>query len=287
MLSKVKKVGRIVLDLKSDAAYRTALLKHEHHLPSLEERDRIIVDTIKREGVYVTTLQDLDLAATADLLSASNSLLPRMGMVSDNEPDQKWPEIYTVTDLPAFYNWGKQQRLLNIIENYIGLPVAYHGVHLRKDFPNKEQFGTLQWHRDSEDRNILKIIIYLSDVAEEHGPFEYVPLSLTSASQLSYYRIQYKFWRAQRASRLGINDDILEQSIPKSAWKSCPGPAGTVIFVDTAAVFHHGTSRTQERSTQFFVYTANPPKRPELCTQYWDNTFPKPRQEAESTQRPI
>jgi hypothetical protein len=33
---------------------------------------------------------------------------------------------------------------------------------------------------------------------------------------------------------------------------------------------------TQLRSTLFFVYTANPPKRPGLCTQYWDDTFPKP-----------
>jgi hypothetical protein len=284
MLSKIKK---IVSDLKSDAAYRTALLQHKQNLPSLEKYDSIIIDTLKREGVWTTTLQELDLTATSELLSASSNLLPKMGLPSDSEPDQKWPDIYTVTDLPAFSNWGKQQRLLNIIENYIGLPVAYHGVHLRKDFPNKEQFGTLQWHGDSEDRSILKIIIYLSDVGEEHGPFEYVPLSLTSPSRLSYYRIQYKLWRAQRSHNLGINNEILEQIIPRSAWKSCPGPAGTVIFVDTAAVFHHGTSRTQERSTQFFVYTADPPKRPELCTQYWDNTFPKPRQEAESTQRPL
>jgi hypothetical protein len=284
MLHRAK---NILLDLKSDAAYRTALLHHKRNLPFLEERDHTIVKTLKREGVCVTTLQELDLTATSGLLSASSNLLPKMGMISDSAPDQKWPEIYTVTDLPAFYTWGNQQRLLNIVENYIGLPVAYHGVHLRKDFPNKEQFGTLQWHIDTEDRSILKIITYLSDVGEEHGPFEYVPLSLTSSSRLNYYRIQYKLWRAQRSHNLGINNEILEQIIPRSAWKSCPGPAGTVIFVDTAAVFHHGTLRTQERSTQFFVYTANPPKRPELCTQYWDNTFPKPRQEAESTQRPL
>jgi hypothetical protein len=285
MLSRIKNG---ILDLKSDAVYKAALLKHARNLPSLEERDRLILDTLKREGVYVTTLQGLGLTTTAELLNASSNLLSKMGMASDSEPDKKWPAIYTVTDLPAFYNWGKEQRLLNIIENYIGLPIAYHGVHLRKDFPNKEQFGTLLWHRDSEDRSILKIIIYLSDVGEEHGPFEYIPLSLTSIYQLSYYRMQYKLWRARKSHNLGINNEILEQIIPKSAWKSCPGPAGTVIFVDTAAVFHHGTLRTQERSTQFFVYTASPPKRPKLCTQYWDDTFPRPvRQEAESTQRPL
>ncbi len=285
MFSRIKNE---ILDLKSNAVYKAALLKHARNLPSLGERDRPILDTLKQEGVCVTTLQALGLTATSELLNASSNLLSKMGMASDSEPNKKWPAIYTVTDLPAFYSWGKEQRLLNIIENYIGLPIAYHGVHLRKDFPNKEQFGTLLWHRDSEDRRIFKIIIYLSDVEEDHGPFEYVPLSLTSVYQLSYYRLQYKLWRARRSHNLGINNEILEQIIPKSAWKSCPGTAGTVIFVDTAAVFHHGTLRTQERSTQFFVYTANPPKRPELCTQYWDDTFPRPvRQEAESTQRPL
>jgi hypothetical protein len=285
MLNKIKEK---LLDLKSDAVYRAALLKHARKLPFLEERDRIILDSLKQEGIYVTTLQELDLTATSGLLNASNELLPSMGMANDSKLGQKWPEIYTVTDLPDFYNWGKEKRLLNIIENYIGLPVSYHGVHLRKDFPNEKQFGTLLWHRDSEDRNIVKIIIYLSDVKEEHGPFEYIPLSLTSVYQLSYYRIQYELWRARRSYTLGISNEILDQIVPKSAWTSCLGPAGTVIFVNTGVLFHHGTLRAQERSTQFFVYTAKPPKRPEHCTQYWDNTFPKPdlRQESESIQSP-
>jgi hypothetical protein len=284
--SMLNRIINKILDLRSGAVYRTALLKHARKLPFLEERDRSILDALKQEGIYVTTLQELDLPATPGLLNASSELLPSMGMASDSKPDQNWPEIYTVTDLPDFYNWGKEQRLLNIIENYIGLPVSYHGVHLRKDFPNEKQFGTLLWHRDSEDRNILKIIIYLSDVAEEHGPFEYIPRSLTSIYQLSYYHIQYKLWRARRSYCLGISNEVLDQIIPRSDWKSCPGPAGTVIFVDTGVLFHHGTLRTQERSAQFFVYTAKPPKRPELCSQYWDNTFPKPdlRQESESIQ---
>jgi len=38
--------------------------------------------------------------------------------------------------------------------------------------------------------------------------------------------------------------------------------------------------RTQERSTIFFTYTAKFPKRPELCTQYHDDTFPKISQQS-------
>ena len=48
-----------------------------------------------------------------------------------------------------------------------------------------------------------------------------------------------------------------------------------MILADTKNVFHHGTLRTEERATLFLCYTANPPERPELCTQYWDDTFPR------------
>ncbi|WP_313954406.1 hypothetical protein [Anabaena subtropica] len=77
----------------------------------------------------------------------------------------------------------------------------------------------------------------------------------------------------KQSGSLGITDEQLEEIIPKSAWKSC---SDTVVIADPATALHHGTLRTQERSALFFAYTANPPKRPELCTQYWDDTFTKP-----------
>lgn len=262
-----------ISQLTSELGYRAALLNHAKKLPALEQSDRVIVDTLKRDGVYVTTLEKLGLGSTSDLLKASYKQLSRMTDVGNSRLTKRLPQIYTVTDLAEFSQWGREQKLLNIIENYIGLPVAFQGVHLRKDFPSENQFGTLLWHKDSEDRRMVKMIIYLSDVEEKHGPFEYVPVSLTSLYSLNYYRIYYKLWRS---GYLGINDEQLKQVIPQDKWRSCPGPAGTVIFTDPKIALHHGTLRTEDRSALFFAYTANPPKRPELCTQYWDDTFPKP-----------
>jgi hypothetical protein len=268
-----------ISQLTSELGYRAALLNHARKLPVLEESDRVIVDTLKRDGVYVTTLEKLGLGSTSDLLKASYKQLSRMTSAGNSHLTKRLPQIYTVTDFPEFSQWGREQKLLNIIENYIGLSVAFQGVHLRKDFPSENQFGTLLWHKDSEDRRMVKMIIYLSDVEEKHGPFEYVPVSLTSLYSLNYYRIYYKLWRS---GYLGINDEQLKEVIPQDKWKSCPGPAGTVIFTDPKIALHHGSLRTEDRSALFFAYTANPPKRPELCTQYWDDTFTKP----ESYQEP-
>ncbi|QFS52548.1 hypothetical protein [Nostoc sphaeroides] len=72
---------------------------------------------------------------------------------------------------------------------------------------------------------------------------------------------------------VGLNDQEIAEIVPSSLWKSCPGKAGTVVFADPKAIFHHGKSRQQTRSTLFFVYTAQNPLRPDCCNQYSDRTF--------------
>ncbi|MDZ7961415.1 MAG: phytanoyl-CoA dioxygenase [Aulosira sp. DedQUE10] len=268
--------------LASDLGHKLSLLKYRKNLPALEKRDRIILNALKKDGVYVTTLTDLGLSSSSELLKAAYDQLSQMEKAHNDHLDEKWPQIYTVTDIPEIFAWATETRLLNIIENYIGLPITFHGVHLRKDFPSDHQFGTLLWHSDAEDRRIIKIFLSLKDVEEKTGPFEYIPRSLTSLLRWQYYWLYYKLWQS---SYMGIDDEIVKVVIPKSAWKSCTGPAGTVIFADTKNALHHGTVRTEERVSLFFCYTANPPERPELCTQYWDDTYP--RLELNSSPEPV
>ncbi len=275
-------IQRKLSALYSDLACALARWKHRKNLAPLEEGDRAILQTLKKDGVYVTTLANLGFNSTSKLLQAAYHQLSQMEKANNDELDEKWPQIYTVTDIPAISAWAIEKRLLNIIEHYIGLPITFHGVHLRKDFPSEHQFGTLLWHSDAEDRRIIKIFMYLNDVEEKTGPFEYIPRSLTSLLRWQYYWLYYKLWQSKY---MGIDDEIVKKVIPQSAWKSCTGSAGTVIFADTKNVLHHGTVRTEERATLFFCYTANPPERPELCTQYWDDTFP--RMELNSAPEPV
>lgn len=262
--------------LTSELNYQVALAKHRHNLPVLSSGDQLIAQTLKREGVYITSLEDLGLPSTAQMLESANYYAATIKSPRSVQSGYSLPQIYTVTDLPEFFTWGIEKRLQNIIENYIGLPIAFHGVHVRKDFPNEEQSQTLLWHKDSEDRRMMKVIIYLHDVTEKHGAFEYIPLPKNYTELLNYYRVDYALWKS---NFLGINDQKMMNIIPKKEWKYCTGKAGTVIFVDPRNVLHHGTVRSEERSTVFFVYTANPPKHPELCTQYHDDTFIKPNKE--------
>jgi hypothetical protein len=268
----INKIKEKIPLLKGELDYQNKLWQHQRNLPVVEASDISIINTLKKSGAYITSLGDLGLSSTPKMLAAANSYIDGMVNPKNIRAGYQLPQIYTVTDLPEFSNWGIETRLQNIIEHYIGLPIAFHGVHLRKDFPNQEQVETLLWHKDSEDRRMIKVIIYLNDVTQEHGPFEYIPLPANSLERVNNYRVDYELWRS---NFLGINDEKMAKIIPKSAWKSCPGKAGTVIFADTRNILHHGTVRSRERPALFFTYTANSPKRPELCTQYHDDTFIK------------
>lgn len=256
-----------------DINYRVSVAKYKKHLPVLSSKDKLIAESLKQQGVYITSLTDLGMPSTTQMWVSATGYAGMISAPRNVESGYSLPQIYTVTNLPEFFAWGIESRLRNIIESYIELPIAFHGVHVRKDFPNEQQLQTLLWHKDSEDRRMIKIIVYLHDVGEEHGPFEYIPLPGNIGEWCNYYRVDYRLWKS---GFLGIDDRAMMNVIPKKFWKSCPGKAGTVIFVDPRNVLHHGTVRTKERSTAFFVYTSDAPKRPELCTQYHDHTFTKP-----------
>ncbi|MBD0342650.1 MAG: hypothetical protein ICV61_17765 [Microcoleus sp. Co-bin12] len=187
-----------------------------------------------------------------------------------------------MTDLPKFSDWGNESSLLRIAENYIGLPIAFQGIHLRRDFANRKPVTTEFWHQDLEDRRMLKAILYLTDVDEEHGPFEYIPKS--AISPLLAFRIRLQTLLKLLQARIfntkdviGLSDREIEKIVPRSKWKTCLGKAGTVVFVDPVAIFHHGKSRKLGLSTLFFVYTSQHPLRPDCCTQYSDQTFARPQ----------
>ncbi|RUR85999.1 phytanoyl-CoA dioxygenase family protein [Chlorogloeopsis fritschii PCC 9212] len=259
--------------IPSDFSYRVALLRYGKNLPKLAPKEQLIVDACKREGVYVTTLEDLGFTSTSQLLKAARNQLNIMEKILPQAFSPAFPQIFTVTDLPEFFSWAHEETILKIVENYIGLPIIFQGVHLRRDFANEKPITTELWHQDLEDRRILKIIVYLSDVSEDNGPFEYIPKH--RITPLLTWQINSK---VKKAHALGITDEQLEEIVPRIAWKSCLGSAGTVIFTDTKGVYHHGKSRKIERSALFFVYTSAQPLRPEHCTQYHDQTFSRLKQ---------
>ncbi|MBD2058088.1 2OG-Fe(II) oxygenase [Oculatella sp. FACHB-28] len=247
----IKKVPQAL----SELTYKSDLAKYVDRLPAILPGDRQIVEGLQQEGTVITSLTDLDIPSTSTLLDAAGHIAPELLKI----PPKK-NRAYSRADstllmqYPGLFLWGLEERLLSIIENYLGLPVAYHGVSFRRDVADGSQAGTRQWHIDIEDRRMAKIIVYFNQVGENNGPYEYIPKSLTPPPNV--FKRNYGF----------VPDDVVEKAVPSSNWRSCTGGAGTVVFTDTCGVFHRGRMPTEsERLAMFFTYTSRKPKNPETC----------------------
>ncbi|MBE9208580.1 2OG-Fe(II) oxygenase [Nostoc sp. LEGE 06077] len=247
---------------QNDIAYQIAVNKHKPHLPIISKDDLELVEQINHEGVVITSLDNLGIAANPQILQKAKHLASQIK--SDISSDDNQYVIHAssqqIMEYPEIFLWGLEQRLLNIIEHYLGLPIAYHGTYFRRDLANKLEKGSRLWHLDPEDRKVLKIIIYVNDVTENQGPFQYIPLPLTSNIVQS---LKYSYGY--------IPNQTMQKVISSTNYKSCIGSSGTVIFAGTGSIFHRGKiPQISDRFTIFFDYTSR--RKKELF--YINNSLP-------------
>jgi hypothetical protein len=239
------------LKTQSELAYQAALEKHRSNLPALSTPDLALLKTLQEEGAVITSLESLSIPSTGQMLQAAERLVPEIPKSISGDKNEYVVRATNqqIMEHPEIFMWGLQERLLNIIENYIGLPVAYHGVYFRRDIANEVEQTSRLWHLDKEDRKVLKVIVYLNDVMDDIGPFQYIPQSLTPtiASSLNY---NYGY----------IKDQTMQEYVSSSDCKSCTGLAGTVVIAGTASIFHRGkVPFSGDRLALFFDYSSRQP----------------------------
>ena len=238
-----------------------ALAKHAGNLPDIGALDREIVDAVRRDGVYVTSLAALGIAGSDEILAAGRQLAedfaPEARESVRNGTDFTYVTSAAITARPELFAWGLTDRLLDIAENYLGLPVAYDGVNIIYTVADGRAVATRQWHRDWEDRSMLKVAVYCSDVTATGGPFEVISRADTTRGPADGFNYA-PATRDELIRRLGADYD--DQVV------SCVGPAGTVIFSDTARFFHRGRPALgDDRMAMFFSYFARTPRHPFFC----------------------
>ena len=231
--------------------------KHKRYLPALNGFDQAIVRDIQKDGAAITSLSALydskmglsfDMKAACDILATPKNIM--------QSPKNYFAEasLEQLSSAPQLIMWGLEERFLSIAEKYIGLPIAYRGLVLRKDFADGKSLETRQWHRDAEDVRILKIIVYINDVSDTGGPFRFLPHCFSPNEK----RIKYVDDR--------VSETHMEELVSADRFRKCIGLSGTVIFVDTARVWHHGCIPTgNDRLTAFYAYNSQNPLRPQYC----------------------
>lgn len=112
-----------------------------------------------------------------------------------------------------------------------------------------ERVSSQRWHRDFNDKHLLKAFLYLVDVDEQMGPFQYVAGSQPGGPYADAWP-----WRP-----LGENyptESELEERIPSSAVRVFVGPKATLVFCNTCGFHRGGFSTTSPRVLATATYSS-------------------------------
>jgi hypothetical protein len=232
-------------------ANRASRRHYTQEPPALDEAQRSVLARLRDEGYASLPLTDLvpdtgvwqELESDAQLfVSETEDGLARESKGAESELRRRAGKEFLVRK----YSWGARlglddpwlrlgtnPRLLGLANAYLSMwsKLEYVDVWYTAPAGSDERRSSQRWHRDFNDRHLLKAFIYLVDVDEEAGPFEYVPRSAPGGELERLWP-----WRP-----LGENyppeDEFAERVNGRSV--TFTAPKGTIIFCNTSG-FHRG-----------------------------------------------
>ena len=264
-----EKILRHAVSIPSELAFRlkskridccTAETDLPSFQPSLDKFAEEAVKSIQKSGYFVCSLDDFETGPSRRMFQSGRTIFSRL---ENRSFSSKFRHFHTITakrsDLeeaePIFY-WGLNDKLLQIASQYLGSPPAYDAFSTYYSRADGRQAGPRLWHRDKEDKRMLKVAVYFSDVDEASGPYQIIKPKFNKIISRDVFRAMTD---SEIRSILRIEED-------ESFYNSCIGRAGTVIFSDTATYYHRGCPPlTRNRSAIFFSYFTNTPSHPYFC----------------------
>lgn len=159
------------------------------------------------------------------------------------------PRLASLED-PTIFRVGLEEGILSFVENYLGVPARYLGVDIKREIADAKENGIRVWHRDIEDHRMLKFIVYLSDVDEAAGPFEYLSLADTDIAKASLHQVWGDVLTAQ----------VLESVVPATRHHRAVGARHSVIFFDPSRLLHRASPpTTRDRYSATFSFATRQP----------------------------
>ena len=247
-------------------ANRASRRMYTQEPPELDETQQSVVDRLGRHGYATLALSDLVADATvrseldadaAKFVAETEAELAREQAGGESSLRRRAGKEFVVRK----YAWGVQlgvedpwlrlgtnPRLLDIANAYLGMwsKLEYVDVWYTPPATAEERRSSQRWHRDFNDRHLLKAFVYLVDVDEETGPFEYVPRSAPGGELDQLWP-----WRP-----LGENyppEGELEERIDGGA-VTFTAPKGTIIFCNTSGFHRGGFAKTKPRVLATFTW---------------------------------
>jgi hypothetical protein len=228
------------------------------HLPALDPHQACLVSTLNRDAIWTGPLCDLDVPGAAELKRALDAVTTSLSAQPAQGASTVRPPLDALLADLSLWQWGLQDRLLDVVENYLGVPARYYGADVRREVGNSQVEGVRQWHRDAEDRRTVKILIWLNDVDGQGGPYAHLSLaeSLQAVDRLRY------------VSGF-VTEDRLGASVPEDSSRAITGPKWTTIVADNCRLLHRATPPiARDRYSVTFTWSSRTPIKTEPAPDY-------------------
>ena len=152
---------------------------------------------------------------------------------------------------------GLSAAVLRVVSSYMNLwpKLIYADAWYSIPMDPGKRIGSQQWHRDPEDKQMVKVYLHFSDIDEGAGAMEYI---LGTSNTLGGHSMEIGEWKAAGAN-LYPSKELVEQSFSAAQHVYCTGPIGTLLFCDTTGLHRGGISRSRPRvvATWTFVTPAS------------------------------
>ena len=152
---------------------------------------------------------------------------------------------------------GLSTPVLRVVSSYMNLwpKLIYADAWYSIPMDPGKRIGSQQWHRDPEDKQMVKVYLYFSEIDEGAGAMEYI---LGTSNALSGHGLKIGEWKAAGAN-LYPSAELVEQGFSAAQHFCCTGPVGTLLFCDTTGLHRGGISRSGPRivATWTFVTPAS------------------------------
>jgi len=251
----------------ANTAARRRLARAE---PTLDDTQQQVVEHLRDEGYALLSFSDLfadpqdwsplDASASRFIAETEDGLAREAatGQVA-TELSRRAGKEFVIRRYPYDTTLGLDDPWLYLAASRRMLDIAnaYHGFWSKLEYVDlwytppvsavTPRRVSQNWHRDYNDRHLLKAFIYLVDVDEETGPFEFLPGSQPGGMYGNLWP-----WRPAGEAYPPLDD--FEQRAAMLPVRTFTGPKATMLFCNTAGLHRGGFATGKARVLATFTY---------------------------------
>jgi len=208
--------------------------------PELNPCQKQIVDSLNMNGIAVSHISNF--ISEEEYKNLKESANERLKTAKVSESKDFWLTFPGENVLP--------KGVLEVVSSYLKMQPWFRELTFTYTLiTNKPPTGSQRWHRDPDDKKMIKLFLYLNDVDKETGPFMYI--------KGTHYTGRWrKIFPQIRPVGRYPKDKEVEKIIPESDMLTCLGREGTLIFADTSGLHKGRYSLNKNRIMGIFRFTS-------------------------------